>query len=142
VLDLPKTVEALETLGVPVFGWQTDRFPAFYRRDSGQRIDRRFDSLDALTEAVTCHFDLGLGTGIVIANPIPVEYEMPAELYERSLAQSLRDAAASGVHGRAVTPFLLDRLRALTESQSLFSNRALLLNDARLAARLAVRLTA
>jgi pseudouridylate synthase len=148
VLDLPKTVEALETLGVPVFGWETDRFPAFYRRDSslrrdsGLRIDQRFDSLEALAEAVTCHFDLGLGTGVVIANPIPLEHEMPAELYERSLAQALRDAAAGGVQGREVTPFLLDRLRTLTEGQSLFSNRALLVSNARLAARLAGHLTA
>jgi pseudouridine-5'-phosphate glycosidase len=142
VLDLPKTVEALETLGVPVFGWQTDRFPAFYRRDSGLRVDARFQSLEEMADAITCHFDLGLGTGVVIANPIAVEDEMPAELYESSLAQALRDAAAGGVTGREVTPFLLDRLRSLTEGRSLFSNRALLLSNARLAARLAVRLTA
>jgi pseudouridylate synthase len=154
VLDLPKTVEALETLGVPVFGWETDRFPAFYRRDSGLRVDQRFDSLDEMAEAITCHFDLGLGTGVVIANAIPVEHEMPAQLYERSLAQALLDAAEAGgtgigigtgsgiVKGRDVTPFLLDRLRALTEGASLPSNRALLMSNARLAARLAGHLSA
>jgi len=89
VLDLPKTVEALETFGVPVFGWQTDRFPAFYRRDGGLPVDRRFDALPDLSRAVATHFGLGLGTGVVIGNPIPPEDEMPAELYVQSLARAL-----------------------------------------------------
>lgn len=140
VLDLPKTVEALETLGVPVFGWQTDRFPAFYRRDSGLPVDRRFDTLPALSRAVAAHLDLDLGTGVVIGNPIAPDQEMPAELYERSLAEALRDAAARGVRGREVTPFLLEKLRTLTEGASVFSNRALLLANACLAGRLAKEL--
>ena len=140
VLDLPKTVEALETLGVPVFGWQTDRFPAFYRRDGGLSVDRRFDALPDLSRAVATHFGLGLGTGVVIGNPIPPEHEMPAELYVQSLAQALHDAVAKGVRGRDVTPFLLERLRGLTEGRSVFSNRALLASNARLAGQLAVAL--
>ncbi len=140
VLDLPKTVEALETFGVPVFGWQTDRFPAFYRRDGGLPVDRRFDALPDLSRAVATHFGLGLGTGVVIGNPIPPEDEMPAELYVQSLAQALHDAVAKGVRGRDVTPFLLERLRGLTEGRSVFSNRALLASNARLAGQLAVAL--
>lgn len=140
VLDLPKTVEALETLGVPVFGWQTDRFPAFYRRDSGLAVDRRFDTLAELAKAVAAHLELGLGTGAVIGNPIALDHEMPSELYDRSLAQALRDADARGVRGREVTPFLLERLRALTEGASVFSNRALLRANAALAGRLAKEL--
>jgi len=140
VLDLPKTVEALETLGVPVFGWQTDGFPAFYRRDAGLPVDRRFDALPDLGRAVATHLGLGLGTGVVIGNPIAPEHEMPAELYEQSLARALNDAVVQQVRGRDVTPFLLDRLRALTEGMSVFSNRALLASNARLAGRLAVAL--
>ena len=140
VLDLPKTIEALETFGVPVFGWQTDRFPAFYRRDGGLPVDGRFDALHDLSRAVATHFGLGLGTGVVVGNPIPPEHEMPAELYVESLTQALHDAVAKGVRGRDVTPFLLERMRGLTEGRSLFSNRALLASNARLAGQLAVAL--
>ncbi len=140
VLDLGKTVERLETLGVPVFGWGSDRFPAFYRRDSGLGVDRRFDSIDALAAAVRGHFELGWGAGVVVANPIPAEHELPADLYESALAGALDEAAREGVRGRAVTPFLLERLRRLTEGASVFSNRALLLGNARVAAALAAAL--
>jgi len=137
VLDLAKTVERLETLGVPVFGFETDQFPAFYRRESGLPVDARFDSMEALADAVRSHFSLGLGTGVVVANPIPDEDEMPRELYERTLGQALADAAKQGITGRAVTPFLLDRMRELTAGESVSVNLALLQNNARVAARLA-----
>jgi pseudouridylate synthase len=137
MLDLPRTLEALETLGVPVLGVGTDRFPAFYHRDSGLPLDRGFDRLEDLAAAVRLHFALGVGTGVVVANPVPPEHEMPAELYEGALRRALVDAAQEGVRGRAVTPFLLERFRVLTEGQSLFSNRGLLLANARVAARLA-----
>jgi pseudouridine-5'-phosphate glycosidase len=137
VLDLGKTIEVLETLGVPVFGFRTDAFPAFYRRDSGLPVDRRFDDFDALARAVRLHVALGTGTGMVVANPIAAEHEMPEALYERALAQSLADAGTRGVRGRAVTPFLLDRMRELTKDQSVFSNLALLKGNAAVAAGLA-----
>ena len=89
VLDLARTVEMLETLGVPVFGFRTDEFPAFYRRSSGLPVDRRFDDIADLAAAVRAHFELGLGTGVVVANPIPAEHEMPRELYERALSAAL-----------------------------------------------------
>jgi len=137
MLDLPRTLEALETLGVPVLGVGTDRFPAFYHRDSGLRLDRGFDRLEDLAAAVRTHLALGTGTGVVVANPVPVGHEMAAELYEGALRRALVDATQERVRGRDVTPFLLERFRVLTEGQSLFSNRGLLLANARVAARLA-----
>ncbi len=137
VLDLPRTVEMLESLGIPVYGFGTDEFPAFYRRSSGLKVDRRFDSMDDLAKAIRMHLALSLGTGVVVANPIPTEYEMPLELYEHALASSLADAATTRVTGRDLTPFLLDRVRERTAGKSVFSNRALLIHNARLAARLA-----
>jgi pseudouridine-5'-phosphate glycosidase len=137
MLDLPRTLEALETLGVPVLGVGTDRFPAFYQRDSGLPLDRGFDRLEDLAAAVRTHRELQAETGVVVANPVPVEYEMPAELYEGALRRALVDAAQAGVRGREVTPFLLERFRVLTKGRSLFSNRGLLLANAHVAARLA-----
>jgi len=142
VLDLPKTVEMLESHGVPVFGWHTDQFPAFYRRESGLPVDARYDSMEAMAEAVRSHFSLGLGTGVVIANPIPAEHELAREVYEPALATALREADEAEVRGREVTPFLLERMRQLTEGSSVFSNVALLENNARLAAELAGALAA
>ena len=140
MLDLPRTVELLETLGVPVYGLGTDEFPAFYRRASGLPLDRRFDDIEALAQAIETHHALGLATGVVVANPIPGEFEMPAELYERALAAALAEAAEKHVRGRAVTPFLLDRIRGLTEGRSVFSNLALLTHNARVAGTLAIAL--
>ena len=140
VLDLPRTMEALETLGVPVYGHGTERLPAFYRRDSGIPLDQRFDSPADLVTALRLHFALGSGTGVVVANPIPVEHEMPEDLYEEALQNALRELDERQVHGRQVTPFLLARLRESTAGRSSFSNRALLRNNVGLAARLADRL--
>ena len=140
ILDLPRTREMLETLGVPVFGFGTGEFPAFYRRTSGLPVDQRFDSIEELASAVRMHFSLGLGTGVVIANPIPATDEMPLEIYERALQSALSDADAQGVAGRAVTPFLLDRIRELTGGESVRANLALLRHNAQVAARLAVSL--
>jgi pseudouridine-5'-phosphate glycosidase len=137
VLDLPRTVEALETLGVPVYGVGTDRFPAFHRRDSGLALDQRFDLIEDLAAAVRAHRELGLGTGVLVANPVPEKDEMPQEIYEGALAHALADAAREGVRGRAVTPFLLERMRVLTGGRSVAANRALLLDNARVAAEFA-----
>jgi pseudouridylate synthase len=141
VLDLRRTVERLETLGVPVYGFRTHAFPAFYRRDSGLAVDAAFESMEDLAAAVRSHLSLGIGSGVVVANPIPQEHEMPRELYDTALARALADAEREGLRGRAVTPYLLERLRVLTEGASVFSNRALLLANARAAASLAVALS-
>lgn len=140
VLDLPKTVEALETRGVPVLGYRTERFPAFYRRDSGLPVDRAFDDINDLAHAVAAHFELGSGTGVVIANPVPGEAEMARDVYESGIEKALAELAASEIRGRDVTPFLLDSLNRLTAGDSVFSNKALLQNNAETAARLAVAL--
>ena len=138
VLDLPRTVEMLETLGVPVFGFGTDEFPAFYRRSTGLPVDRRYDSITDLASAVRLHLSLGLGTGVLVANPIPVADEMPAPLYDRALDTALSEADTLGIRGRAVTPFLLDRMRAATGGESVRTNVALLRHNAQVAAALAV----
>jgi pseudouridine-5'-phosphate glycosidase len=137
VLDLPRTVEALETLGVPVYGVGTDRLPAFHRRDSGLALDQGFERIDDLAAAVRAHHELGLGTGVLVANPVPEKDEMPREIYESALTQALADATREGVRGRAVTPFLLERMRVLTGDRSVATNRALLVDNARVAAELA-----
>lgn len=142
ILDLPRTRERLETLGVPVLGLATDRFPAFYRRDSGLPVDAACADVETLALAVRAHRALGSGSGVVVANPIPAEHELPLELYERILEQALDEARRQQVRGRDVTPFLLERLRVLSEGQSVFSNRELLLHNARTAAALAQALRA
>jgi pseudouridine-5'-phosphate glycosidase len=138
VLDLPRTVEMLETLGVPVFGYGTDEFPAFYRRSSGLPVDRRYDSIGELASAVRLHFSLGFGTGVLVANPIPIADEMPSELYDRALQGALSEADTRGLRGRAVTPYLLDRIHALTGGDSVRANVALLRHNAHVAAAIAV----
>ena len=140
VLDLPRTVEMLESEGVPVYGFGTSEFPAFYVRDSGLAADQRFDTVDELAHAVRSHFELGLGTGVVVANPIAPEHELPRAEFEEALAQSLAEAEAMNVRGRHVTPFLLERLADKTGGRTVTANLALLRGNARLAAELAVAL--
>ena len=141
ILDLPRTLEMLETLGVPTFGVGTDDMPAFYRRHTGLRLDARFDSIEHLAAAVRVHFGITPATGVLVANPIPEDEQLPAELYDRALQTALADVAAQRITGRAVTPFLLDRMRAITGGESVRANLALLRNNARTAARLAVALS-
>ena len=141
VLDLPRTLEMLETLGVPVLGFGTDRFPAFYRRDSGRPVDAPLRRRRRARRArCAAHLGLHTGGGVVVANPVPEAHEMPADLYDAALAGALADAAEAGVRGRAVTPFLLDRLRHRTGARSVATNVALLRSNARLAGALAVAL--
>ncbi len=140
ILDLARTVEMLETLGVPVLGAGCDEFPAFYRRSSGLRVDARCDGAAALAAAIRAHFDLGLPGGVVVANPIPAADELPAAIHDAALATALAEAATAGPRGRDVTPFLLERMRVLTGGASLRANEALLLDNARLAAEVAVML--
>ena len=136
-LDLPRTRELLETLGVPVFGFQTGEFPAFYSRESGLGVDARFEDIEALAHAVRNHFALDTGTGVVVANPIAREHELSESVWRPAIDRALIDAGREGVRGREVTPFLLERLGAITNGASAFSNEALLLGNARVAARLA-----
>ena len=138
ILDLPRTVEMLETLGVPVLGMGTAEFPAFYRRESGLRVDRRCDTVADVARVVRTHIHLGFTSGLVVANPVPEADALPKDLHDSALGTALLEAA--DVSGRDVTPYLLDRMRALTGGASVKANEALLLNNARVAADLAVAL--
>lgn len=138
VLDLRLTLEYLETHGVPVIGYRTDRLPAFYVRDSGLVVDLRIDEVDEIARVMQSQWSLRLGGGVVVANPIPVADALPADRVEHATAQALREAREAGIDGKALTPFLLARVNALTGGDSLRSNTALVRNNAELAARIAV----
>lgn len=138
ILDLPRTVEMLETLGVPILGMGTAEFPAFYRRESGLRVDRRCDTVADVARVIRTHIHLGFTSGLVVANPVPEADALPKDLHDSALGTALLEAA--DVSGRDVTPYLLDRMRALTGGASVKANEALLLNNARVAADLAVAL--
>jgi pseudouridine-5'-phosphate glycosidase len=137
ILDLPKTYEVLETLGVPVIAYGQDDLPAFWSRSAGLRAPLRLDSAEEIAAAHVMRARLGLPGGQLVANPIPVEHEIPhadlAPLIDRALAE----AAEQGITAKAVTPFLLDRLYQLTEGATLAANIALVKNNARLAAGIA-----
>jgi pseudouridine-5'-phosphate glycosidase len=139
-LDLPRTVEALETYGIPVYGYQTDCFPAFYRRQTDLMIDGRFDSVENLSRAIQTHWRLGFASGVLVVHPIPEKHELPKDLYERALAQALALAKKNDVRGRELTPFLLSKFDEFTHGKSVVSNVELLRNNARLAAGLAAAL--
>lgn len=137
ILDLAKTLEVLETLGVPVIGYGSDDLPAFYSRQSGLTVPLRRDTPAEIAAVMAAKWDLGLGGGLVVANPIPAEAAIPAAEIAGHIETALAEAAAEGVQGKAVTPFLLARLEALTGGASLAANVALVLNNARLAAAIA-----
>lgn len=140
ILDLPKTLEALETRGVPVIGWRTDAFPAFWSRDSGLPAPLRMDAVETIAHAHRARAALGLDGGQLVANPIPAEAEIPADEINPVIEAALAAADAARVTGKDVTPFLLARVLEATRGRSLQANVALVLNNARLAARIASRL--
>jgi pseudouridine-5'-phosphate glycosidase len=142
ILDLPRTLEVLETEGVPVVGFGTDEFPAFFSRESGLAVPHRVDSVAELAALVTAHRDLGLPGGILVANPIPAADAVPAAEIGARIEEALADADRAGVSGKDVTPYLLGRIVELTGGRSLTANVALVRNNAALAADLAVALAA
>jgi pseudouridine-5'-phosphate glycosidase len=141
ILDLPLTLEILETHGVPVVGYASDEFPAFYTRRSGLPVDIRCDSPEQVAAIVRAREALQLPSGILVAVPIPAADELPAAEAEQAIARALAEAEAGGVKGKAVTPFLLARVSQLTGRASLRANVALLLNNARVASHIAVALS-
>ena len=141
ILDLSKTLEVLETLGVPVIAHGQDAFPAFWSRDSGLAAPLRMDSPAEIAAAARMRRRLGLPGGQLVANPIPPEAEIPRAVIDPIIATALAEAEAAGIAAKAVTPFLLSRIVALTEGRSLQANVALVLNNARLAARIAQALS-
>jgi pseudouridylate synthase len=139
ILDIAKTLEVLETNGVPVIGFGTEHFPAFWARESGFKADHRLDDAGSVARLLAIQSELGMG-GVLIANPIPEADAWEASAIEGYIAQALADADARGIKGKATTPFLLQRIFELTEGRSLKSNIALVKNNARVAARIAVEL--
>ena len=137
ILDLPKTLEVLETYGVPVIAFGQDALPAFWSRDSGLRAPLRMDSAAEIAAAHRMRAALGLPGGQLVANPIPPEAEIARADITPVIERALAEAAAQGIAAKAVTPFLLARIFALTEGRSLAANIALVLNNARLAAAIA-----
>jgi pseudouridine-5'-phosphate glycosidase len=138
ILDLPKTLEYLETKGVPVIGFGTDEFPAFFTSRSGLRLVERADSPAQIARRLKAKWDLGLGGGVVIANPLPEELSMDAVRIGAAIESALEAAEGKGVRGRDLTPFLLAKVKELTGGESLEANIALVLSNASLAARVAI----
>jgi pseudouridylate synthase len=137
ILDLPRTLEILETLGVPVVGYGTNKFPAFYAEDSGLPLQSRVDTPMEAAGLMQVHWNLGLSSGIVFCNPPPSASSLPKQEVDAWIAQALQSAAAAGIRGKAVTPYLLDYLAKASHGQTLQTNIALLVNNARVAAQIA-----
>lgn len=137
ILDLALTLEQLETLGVPVVGYATNRFPAFYSRDSGLDCPMRLDTADEVAALMRAKWSMGLKGGIVVANPIPDTHEIPVEEIMPAIEQALAQAGTKGVNGKDVTPFLLARLAEITAGRSLEANIALVKHNAKVAATIA-----
>lgn len=140
ILDLPKTLEVLETDGVPVIAYGQDEFPAFWSRSSGLKAPLRMDSAAEIASAYLMRRTLGLSGGQLIANPIPHDAEIPRAEITPAIEQALAEAAEQGIAAKAVTPFLLARIFELTEGRSLDANIQLVLNNARLAAAIATEI--
>ena len=138
ILDIPKTLEHLETLGVPVIAYGTDEFPAFYSVESGHKAPLRLDSPEDLAAFLKSKWEFGLEGGAVIGNPPEADKALAREAIEGAIDDALAEAQKKGIHGRDVTPFLLARVTQLTEGKSLEANIALVRNNARLGAKIAV----
>jgi pseudouridine-5'-phosphate glycosidase len=140
ILDIGRTLEYLETQGVPVIGYQTDAFPSFYARTSGYGVDQRSDTAREVAEILAWKWRLGLAGGALIANPVPAAAALPFDEIEAVIEQALALAEQRGVRGKDVTPFLLDAINHLTGGRSLAANIALVRNNAAIAAQVAVAL--
>lgn len=137
ILDLGLTLEYLETKGVTVIGYGTDELPAFYTRRSGLKVDYRMDTPQEIADAFRVKMEAGLEGGMLVTNPVPVEYSMDPEVIDAAISQALSEAAEKGIRGKEITPFLLARIKDITGGDSLNSNIQLVLNNARLAATVA-----
>jgi pseudouridine-5'-phosphate glycosidase len=141
ILDLPLTMETLETHGVPVIGYETDELPAFYVRSSAIKLDARVDTPQQAAQIIMAAFQLRLNHGLVFAVPVPAVDAMPDSNAERAIQVATAEAEAQGIHGKAVTPFLLARVAELTEGVSRRANTSLLVNNARVAGQIASALS-
>ena len=141
ILDIGLTLEYLETQGVPVVGFGTDELPAFYTSKSGFGVDYRVDTPKELAEALKTKWDLGIDGGVVVANPIPPEYEMDPAVIDSAISEAVREADLKGIKGKESTPFLLAKVKEITGGSSLDSNIQLVYNNAVLGAKIAVELS-
>jgi pseudouridylate synthase len=137
ILDIPKTVEYLETTGVPVIGYATDEFPAFYSRTSGIAVDVVIDGPEDAARMAEIHWQFGARTAVLVCVPVSEEFEIKSSVIDAALEEAMAGAISKGVRGKAVTPFLLAELKRLTEDRTVETNRALLTNNATIAARIA-----
>lgn len=140
ILDLVATVEVLETLGIPVIGYQTHSFPAFYSRESGLPVDIAVDTVEEVVDIARKHWQCGLNGALLVVQAPPDEVAIPHDQMERIIQEALEEAQIKGVRGQAVTPFLLSRVSELSGGESLRVNLALLQNNARLGAKIALQL--
>ncbi len=137
ILDLPATLEYLETLGVPVVGYQVDEFPAFYSRTSGLPVSVRLDSPEEVVEFGKAHWEIGMRSAVLVCQPLPITEALPHEMIDAAIQQARKEAHAKKIRGQELTPFLLQRLVELTNGASLRANLTLLINNARLAGQIA-----
>lgn len=137
ILDLPKTLEYLETMGVPVVGFGTAEFPAFFVASSGLPVTHRLDTAEDIARLIDTHNRLVLSGGILVANPPPAEFALSEDVAEVFIRQAVLKAQSAGIHGQAVTPYLLGEVAASTQGKSIDANQALLVANARLAAQIA-----
>ena len=137
ILDIPRTLEYLETQGVPVIGYRTDDFPAFYTTTSGYSVQSRINSAEEIARCMKVKWELGLEGGLLIANPVLRGDSMSEAVIEKAITKSLKEASEKGVDGKSVTPFLLERVSQLTDGESLKTNIALICNNALLGAKIA-----
>ncbi|WP_299445626.1 pseudouridine-5'-phosphate glycosidase [uncultured Phycicoccus sp.] len=138
ILDIGRTLEVLETLGVPVVGYGTDEFPSFFSRSSGLPVPMRLDTPEEVARLIRASVDLGLGSGIAIANPVPAEDEMARADIDGVIARALADCDAQGITGKDITPYLLGRIVELSDGRSLETNLALVRHNARVGTAIAV----
>ena len=138
ILDIPRTLEYLETQGVPVIGYKTEEFPAFYTPSSGSLVQSRLDTPEEIAHCMKIKWKLGLDGGIVIGNPVQEQDAMDASIIQQAISEALRDAAQKQIEGKNVTPFLLERINRLTMGERLKSNISLVCNNAHLGAKIAV----
>ena len=137
ILDIPRTLEYLETQGVPVIGYRTDEFPAFYTTTSGYSVQSRINTAEEIARCMKVKWELGLKGGMVVANPVLREDAMDEVVIEEAITKSLKEASEKGIDGKAVTPFLLERISQLTDGESLKTNIALVCNNALVGAKIA-----
>ena len=140
ILDLPRTLEFLETYGVPVIGYRTDHLPAFYTSTTPYSLTSRIDDIPSLVKLLKTHWQLGMKSGILIANPISARDEISAELIEPIIAGALKSAQEKQISGKDVTPFLLSEIATVTCGKSMAANISLIKNNVRLGAELAFAL--